>query len=437
MKIFWLLLFIGLIATGCSSTQGTRFELVERYQLNDVTQASYADYQRDVKARLKQNWRALLDSDVDLPGSSIVPGVDDFAIDKLVELHAPTDSGQETLCRFEDGRPRGMLLLHGLYDSPYTMRDLEAYFRSRCFFTRSILLPGHGTRPGSLLEIKYEDWIETVNFAIAELGRKVDSNVYMAGFSTGGALALNSAFENQMVKGVFLFAPALKVDAAAAYKAKKLGLEWVPFHRLADRDAIKYESITLDSAIAVDGLAKMVEAKLKFDGSKLTIPVLVVVAENDYTVKAKTAIEYFGEGRFGTNAEMIIYSPAKESEGEPAKNIPTYVKSRFVHQQDGKQFIIADYSHMALTLRSDDAHYGLQGAYQYCLQYVFQPEKKKLCEDASLDFSEVCFGERRVTGSETYAQCSNPDRIVRRLTSNPQFDGMTRLMDRFINRYID
>lgn len=431
---FPLVIWLVLIVTGCSSTQGARFELVESYQLNDVTQSSYINYQKEVKVRLKENWQALIASDADLPDSSIVPGVDDYAIDQLVKLHAPTNS--KAACRFEDGKPRGMLLIHGLYDSPYTMRDLEAYFRGRCFFTRSILLPGHGTRPGSLLQIKYQDWIDTVDFAIAELAGEVDGNVYLAGFSTGAALALNGAFENRLVKGLLLFAPALKVDAGGAYQAQKLGLKWAPFHKLADRDVIKYESITLGSAIAVDGLAKMVRAKLKAGGRNLTTPVFLVVAENDYTIKSKTAIEFFREGRFGRNAEMIIYAPGKEREAKPEKNIPTYVNSSFVHQQDGKQFIIADYSHMALTLRADDAHYGLEGAYKNCLHYIFNPEKKKLCKNATLDYSKVCFGERKLSGAEHYAQCSAADRVVRRLTSNPQFDGLTRLMDGFIRRYI-
>ena len=437
MNQFCVALLLGIIATGCSSTRGARFELVEAYQLNDVDQSSYAGYQKDVKARLRENWQALLDSDLDLPGASIVPGVNGYTIKQIVELHAPTDSEPGAQCQFADGKSRGMLLIHGLYDSPYTMRDLEAYFRSQCFFTRSILLPGHGTRPASLLKIQYQDWVDAVNFAIGELGKEVGGHVYIAGFSTGGALALNSAFESREVKGVFLFAPALKVNAAAAYQAKKLGLDWVPLHKLADRDVIKYESITLDSVIAVDGLAKMVQSKLKSDGPDLAIPVFLVVAENDYTIKSETAIKLFRDGRFGEKAEMFIYSPDSESQGDPGKHLPTYINSRFVHQQDGKQFMIADYSHMALTLKPDDAHYGLQGAYKYCLQYFLDSAKLRMCEDVALGYPDVCFGERKMIGSASYAQCNAPDRVVRRLTSNPRFERLTETMDGFIRRHID
>ena len=52
------------------------------------------------------------------------------------------------------GRPsRGVLLLHGLSDMPLAMRDLADAFAARCFVVRAMLLPGHGTRAGDLLDV--------------------------------------------------------------------------------------------------------------------------------------------------------------------------------------------------------------------------------------------------------------------------------------------
>lgn len=433
----WLVFLCVILITACSSNKGSRFELVEAYQFSDVGWSSYADYQAGVTKILEENWRALLASGEVLPDERIVPDVDGGAIEKLVGLLAPTDNRPDAQCRFKDGKERGMLLIHGLYDSPYTMHDLEAYFQQKCFHTRSILLPGHGTRPASLLEIDFESWINIVNFAIRELAGEVDNNVYVAGYSTGGALALNSAFENRLVKGAFLFAPALKVNAGAVYWLKKIGLDWVPFHRLADKDLMKYESLTLDSVIAVDSLAGRLRSNVENSKSRLTIPVFLAVAENDFTIKSDTAIEYFHQGRFGDDAEMYIYSPDKVGEGDPEKRLPTYIDSRFVHEQDGRKFMIADYSHMALTLRPDDWHYGLQGDYKNCLQYVFDSDKRERCKDQTLTYADVCFGERALLGSQYYAQCDGAGQVVRRLTSNPQFEGLTTFLDGFINRYID
>lgn len=85
------------------------------------------------------------------------------------------------------GKKKGILVIHGLSDSPFTSRDIANYFNQNCFTVYSILLTGHGTRPGDLLKISYKDWIKQVEYGVKELAKKVDK-IYISGFSTGGAL---------------------------------------------------------------------------------------------------------------------------------------------------------------------------------------------------------------------------------------------------------
>src|SRR5688572_6248898 len=40
---------------------------------------------------------------------------------------------------------RGVLLLHGVLDSPYSLRAIGQIFLKKSYLVRSILLPGHGT----------------------------------------------------------------------------------------------------------------------------------------------------------------------------------------------------------------------------------------------------------------------------------------------------
>ena len=52
-------------------------------------------------------------------------------------------------------RPRrGILMVHGLSDSPFMMRDLGRFFQQQGFYVLAMQLPGHGTRPGDLLEVR-------------------------------------------------------------------------------------------------------------------------------------------------------------------------------------------------------------------------------------------------------------------------------------------
>ena len=65
----------------------------------------------------------------------------------------------------KDGKYRkGILLIHGLSDSPYLFQPLARHLQKQGFFVRALLLPGHGTVPGDLLGIRYQEWIRAVQY---------------------------------------------------------------------------------------------------------------------------------------------------------------------------------------------------------------------------------------------------------------------------------
>ena len=445
MRILLLVYLNMILASGCSPMDGARFEREEKYQMLESESETYEEYQADVEGILLNNWAELYASEVDHPGSSELEGKNEFTPEQLAVLHKPTNKPAN--CEFGDGRPGGMLLVHGLYDSPYVMKDLEQYFRDRCFQTRSILLPGNGTRPGNLLQIEYTAWIRAVDIAVQQLSKEMDDNIYLTGFSTGGALALNAALDNEEVKGVFLFAPALKLNSWHARILEGLMMDWVPFQKFEDKDLVKYESMTLNSVIEVSELASFVRRKLTGDRPDIAIPVLIVVARNDYTLDSNTAIRLFETGWFGDQSEMLIYAPLESGEyrtdvvsagdSGAATRMPVYLNSSFIHNANGNEYLIADYSHMSLLLKPTDSHYGLEGEYKYCLQYFLDKSLKNSCETSGNTITDICFGERRVIGSAKYPQCNKRGLTVRRLTSNPRFEEMTQHLDRFIHQYID
>src|SRR6188768_2607838 len=61
------------------------------------------------------------------------------------------------------GEPRGsVLLMHGLSDSPYSMRSIAETFQSRGYYVVALRLPGHGTVPAALSEARWQDWYAAV-----------------------------------------------------------------------------------------------------------------------------------------------------------------------------------------------------------------------------------------------------------------------------------
>lgn len=91
------------------------------------------------------------------------------------------------------GKPVGaVVLLHGLTDSPYSLRHIAEDYRQRGFVAVGIRLAGHGTVPGGLTNVDWEQWIAATRLAVREARRAAGAEVplQMVGFSNGGALAM-------------------------------------------------------------------------------------------------------------------------------------------------------------------------------------------------------------------------------------------------------
>jgi alpha-beta hydrolase superfamily lysophospholipase len=86
----------------------------------------------------------------------------------------------------------GALLLHGLTDSPYSMRALGEDLRARGFYVLALRLPGHGTVPAGLVDVTWEDWLAATKLGARHVRASIgpDRPLVVVGYSNGGALAL-------------------------------------------------------------------------------------------------------------------------------------------------------------------------------------------------------------------------------------------------------
>lgn len=96
------------------------------------------------------------------------------------------------------GAPRGaVVLLHGLTDSPFSLRHVATLYRDRGFVVVGIRMPGHGTVPAGLTRVQWEDWSEATRLAVREARRRAAAPLplHVVGFSNGGALAMKFALD--------------------------------------------------------------------------------------------------------------------------------------------------------------------------------------------------------------------------------------------------
>ena len=89
------------------------------------------------------------------------------------------------------------VLLHGLTDSPYSLRHIAERYRDAGYVSIAIRLPGHGTVPGALTHVEWQDWLAATRLAVREARRRVGPNLplHLVGFSNGGALAVMYTLE--------------------------------------------------------------------------------------------------------------------------------------------------------------------------------------------------------------------------------------------------
>lgn len=143
-------------------------------------------------------------------------------IDELVQrkFRGQVDApGVPRLLLHGDKTAQGVMVVHGLSDTPVMMEDVARYFFDQGMNVVSIRLSNHGTYDEMLHFVKWEEWVADLDFGFEALTKVCDTPL-IAGFSTGGILSIKKAIRDPRVGGLFLFAPVFKVQNPMA---------WVPY----------------------------------------------------------------------------------------------------------------------------------------------------------------------------------------------------------------
>ena len=313
---------------------------------------------------------------------------------------------------------RGVLLTHGLTGSPYFMRHLAAFFQQNGFRVMAVLLPGHGTQPGDLLDVTWQEWAKAVAYGSDRLAEEVDE-VYLAGYSTGGALSVYQSLRDDRVRGLFLFSPAFKISPRAA---------WANWHRLyswlipsgkwlaikLDQDIYKYESVTKHAAAQTYALTRELDAQLQRHG--IDIPVFAAASAEDATVDTPAIVEFIARAHH-PSSKLVLYTTA------PEKFLPDIPagKLEWVNSVVPEQNILSS-AHTSIVLPAEDTHYGIAGEYSNCVHYYpDEMEKYAACmQHPEQDWQGEITEENLKAG------------VLRRLMYNPNFAALKISMQKFI-----
>lgn len=225
-----------------------------------------------------------------------------------------------------DGEPRGVaVMLHGLTDSPYSLRHVARHYRARGFVAVGVRLPGHGTLPAGLTAAGRDDWQAATRLAVREARRRVpDGPLHLVGYSTGAALALSHALDALDDPGLpraehlVMLSPMVGVSAMARF-AGVLGCPAVfpAFARAAWIDVLpeynpyKYNSFPVRAARESSLLARELQSRIarraETGGLAALPPILAFQSTVDATVSTPAVVDALF-GRLPSNgSELVLY----------------------------------------------------------------------------------------------------------------------------------
>lgn len=345
---------------------------------------------------------------------------------RTARLEAPAEEVLANLLPFElepdadcpvdaQGRVQnGIVLVHGLIASPWSMKHIGEYFQSRCFHVLGILMHGHGSRVGDMLESTWQDWHQDVQFAARILGQKA-GQVSLSGHSVGGTLAILEAARNPDIDSLILFAPALAVDGASGY-ARPIswlgrlfpGAAW--FELEPEEGIYRYESFPFTAAAETWDLIQ--ETNRALTATPLGIPVFTVASAQDTTVLVQATFDFM-QALPDPRSFTLLYSQF---------DLPPYSRARIVNSSLPEQGILS-LGHLGLMTPPEHPHYGVNGNYHYCGQYFGQDND---------NFARCKAGESDFYGEGTEANLARG--VIERITFNPFYDDMLEEIDFFIQQ---
>ncbi|WP_019029672.1 alpha/beta hydrolase [Colwellia piezophila] len=330
----------------------------------------------------------------------------------------------------QGNKEKAILLIHGLTDSPFIFHDLAQFFYQQGFTVRTLLLPGHGTAPSGLLDVSYQEWQHATKFAIETTLHDFEQ-VYLGGFSTGGALIFDYLMQqpvaNKKIKGLLMWSPASKAKNDSAWLAQYV--DYIPFVDWIDLDAdidfAKYESFPYNAAAQVHGIMSRIVGENAMDDRVLhDIPLFVVASEHDQTINTKQTLLLIEQWQqqastAKTKKSALIYYGDK---GSLPPTLLTSIKVMVPSCSAGEICEgIFDIAHTATTNAPDNPHYGAAGQYRNCGHYQTEPARYQECKEAS----KTIKGELR-------PENLNKEQPLQRLTYNPYYQHMLATMTGFL-----
>lgn len=384
-KLFIYGLLSLAVLTGCSMKTGTHPLLtpssVEAVQQYD----SFAEYQTKTAQQIAQHRRFL-----------------STEVQQEIKMNTPFERKPTP----PQIAKKGVVLVHGLGDSPWSFIDIADSLANKGWLVRTVLLPGHGTRPADLIDVDVDDWQALVARQAALMKQEVP-DVYLGGFSTGANLALSYAMDDRDIKGLMLFSPAFQSETQLTRLTPLLAVfkDW-----LLTGDPDSSTNYVRYRIVPINGIAQYSHTSVavldKLEDQIFDRPVFMAMSEHDSVVNTE-AVKALFLSRFTDPKNRLMWFGTTPIESHTQIE---YVNSRI------PELKISNLSHMGILFAPNNSYYGINGT-------------EKICHNSS-NFEDIkhCLQGKPVWFSGWGYQ--EEDKVHARSTFNPMFKPMMLLLER-------
>ena len=220
----------------------------------------------------------------------------------------------------------GVLLLHGLSDSPYSVRALAIELYQQGYYVLALRMPGHGTVPSGLVHADWQDMAAAVKLAANHVSKNIGHQkpLYLLGYSMGAALAVNYSLEALQDKSLrradamVLISPAIGVSAIAALAVWQSrlsvvsGMEKLAWNSIGpEYDPYKYISFAVNAGDLMYRLTLEIDRKLAAlnasSGTEAFPRTLALMSLVDATVSTHAVVTHLFDKLENIGNELVLF----------------------------------------------------------------------------------------------------------------------------------
>ena len=238
--------------------------------------------------------------------------------------------------READNARASVLLLHGLTDAPYSLRQLGERLHASGATVLGLRIPGHGTAPSGLVTTHWRDMAAAVTLAMEHLAKDGGSRpIHIVGYSNGAALAVHYALKTlddpELPKParLVLLSPEISVARVAALAewqarlGRLLGIEklqWESIHPL-EYEPFKYGSFAVNGGTITHQLTGEIKRRIRTlaasDGLQELPPILSFSSLIDATVDAPAVVQNLFNLLPAGGHELVLFDINRQAGIEP------------------------------------------------------------------------------------------------------------------------